>query len=110
MNARQKALLCRKIAEDRKGINPLILDLRRYGTLTDFFVIVSGASDRQVSALVEEMQKALGQKDLHPHGIEGVQAARWILLDYDDVVVHIFQEADRAFYDLEGLWSNAPRV
>ncbi len=110
INSRQKALLCRKIAEDRKGIHPLILDLRSYGTITDFFVIVSGTSDRQVSSLAEEMQKVLSKKDLHPLGIEGLQASRWILLDYEDVVIHLFQEADRTFYDLEGLWSDAPRL
>lgn len=107
---KEKALLCRKIAEEKKGVEPLVLDLRRYSSITDFFVIVSGTSDRQVLTIADEIQRIFAERKLEIQGVEGIEAARWVLIDCDDVVVHIFQQREREFYDLEGLWNDAPRL
>ena len=94
-----------------KAFNVRILDVRKISSLTDFLVIASGSSDRQVSAAAESVH--LGLKKDHgtrPLGIEGVNEGRWVLIDYGDVMVHVFHEPVRLFYDLDGLWSDAEEV
>jgi len=78
---------------------------------TDYMVVVSGRNPRQVRAIAEGVRQAL-KHDHHllPVGVEGTEASRWVLVDYDDVVLHVFQEDARAFYDVEGLWADAARV
>ena len=95
--------------QEKKGYNIVTMDLRKLrSAFADFFVICHGTSDRQVEAIAdgveEEIRKATGEKPLHR---EGVEQAEWILLDYVNVVVHIFQEEKRGFYGLEELWGDA---
>ena len=78
--------------------------------ITDYFVIVSGGSDRHVKTLAEEIEKELKGLGQKPVRREGEQASRWLLLDYVDVVAHVFSDEDREYYDLERLWGDAPRV
>ncbi|REJ80001.1 MAG: ribosome silencing factor [Acidobacteria bacterium] len=95
-------------AADRKAIDLKLLDLRGKCDYTDFFLICSGRSDRQVAAIAESIDERLrgeGQKPLH---IEGMGQGRWVLLDYADLVVHVFDPPTRDFYRLERLWSDAP--
>jgi len=96
--------------EDKKGESPVVLDLRGLSTVTDILVICNGHSDRHVQALAENIQVEMKKHGSLPLGVEGLQAGSWILLDYEDVIVHIFHEPVRAFYDLEGIWSDAPRL
>jgi len=75
----------------------------------DFFVIASGESERQVSAMAEYLQEKLSERQLRPLGVEGQESGSWVLLDFGEVVAHLFFSETRAFYDLEGLWADAPR-
>lgn len=78
--------------------------------ITDYFVIASGATDRQVRTIADEVEKVLAERDLKPVRREGEREGRWVLLDFVDVVVHVFVDEDRRYYELERLWKDAPRV
>ena len=99
------------MAAENRGRDIVILDLRELTSMFDFFVLVSGASRRQLHAISEEidrvMQEELGDRRM---GIEGYEESRWILLDYGDVVVHMFEPETRAYYAIEDLWGHAKRV
>jgi ribosome-associated protein len=106
-----RAQLCAAYVLDKKAFNVRILDVRKISSLADFLVIASGSSDRQVSASAESVQ--LGMKKEHdtmPIGLEGLNEGRWVLIDYGDVMVHIFHEPVRLFYDLDGLWCDAEEI
>lgn len=91
-------------------MNLEVLDLRRLSSFTDYFVIVSGRSDRQVQAICDRIEENLKKKDRKPLGIEGYPQGHWVLMDYGEVVAHIFYEEVRPLYALEKLWGDAPRV
>jgi ribosome-associated protein len=93
-----------------KGEEPLILDVRGLSSLWDYFIICSGGSRRHVQALAQHLQEALGQAGVKPMGVEGLEDGQWVLLDYVDVVIHLFIKPLREFYDLEGLWVEAARL
>jgi ribosome-associated protein len=93
-----------------KGQEPLILDVRGLSSLWDYFIICSGGSKRHVQALAQHLQEALGQAGMKPMGVEGLEDGQWVLLDYVDVVIHLFIQPLREFYDLEGLWVEATRL
>ena len=109
MTARETALLASAAAIATKGIDPVLLDVTGIGGYTDYLLVVSGRSDRHVDALAQAIQDDLGRVRVQPIGVEG-KGGRWILIDYADVVVHVFYPSVRDFYDLESLWSDAPRV
>ena len=94
---------------DKKAADVLILNVREKASYADFFVIASGESERQVSAMAEYLQEKLRERRLHPLGVEGKESGSWVLLDFGEVVAHLFFSETRAFYDLEGLWADAPR-
>jgi len=99
------------IAADRQASDILMLDLRAISPLADYFVICSGASERQIEAIDREIVDKLRRDEhLRPRQREGDAASGWVLLDYGDVVVHIFRPAEREFYQLEALWAAAPTV
>jgi ribosome-associated protein len=94
---------------DRKAVEGLVLDLRSLTDAADQFVIVSGTSDTHVRAIAEHVLETLRQQGVRAHHVEGLAAGRWVLLDFVDFVVHVFQPALREFYQLERLWGDAPR-
>jgi len=96
-------------AADKKAEDILLLDLRNLSTVTDYFVVCSGVSERQLRAIAEGIEEQV-HKECHvdAHHIEGLNGGGWILVDYRDVVVHIFSPSQRAYYNLEALWSKAP--
>ncbi len=99
-----------KAADDKKALDVLVLDLREITSLADYFVIASGTSDRHVRTIAEEIEaklKAFGYKALSQ---EGLDDASWVLLDYGDIVVHVFLNETRDFYKIERLWADANRV
>jgi ribosome-associated protein len=96
-------------AQDVKAEDVMTLDLRGLVSFTDFFVIASGRSDRQVQAVADRIIENLGKKKIKATGIEGYETGHWILLDFGSVVAHIFYPETREFYALEKLWSDAPR-
>lgn len=109
--ALKRAMLAAQTAEDNRGRDLVILDVREQTTFFDYFVLVTGASRRQLHAISEEIDRAM-QEQLNDKrlGIEGYEESHWILLDYGDVVIHMFDEQTRAYYALEELWGRAKRV
>ncbi len=109
-DSKTKSLLCLKAALEKKALDPVILELKGVSSFTDYFFLCSGKSDRQVQAIAQGIEEALRKRGIHPLGREGTVEGKWILMDFEDVVVHIFLEPVRKFYDLEGLWMDAPRI
>lgn len=97
-------------ASEKKGTQIVVLDLREVAQFTDFFLICSGRSSKQVQAICNEIEEKLLELGSKPIHIEGFQSAEWILMDYGDFIVHIFDEDARKFYDLERLWRDATRI
>ena len=108
--SKTKSLLCLKAAVEKKAQDPVLLELKGLSSFTDYFFLCSGKSDRQVQAIAQAIEEALKKEGIRPLGQEGTLEGKWILLDFEDVVVHIFLEPIRKFYDLEGLWIDAPRI
>ena len=106
----ERVLAALHAAAEKKAIEPVVLDLREIASFTDFFVIVSGANERQVQAISDEVVETLKKAGTPVMRTEGYKTAEWILLDYGDFVVHIFNEKARSFYDLERLWRESKRV
>jgi len=104
------ATICVKAARDTKAEDLIVLDVRGLSSFTDYFVIMSGRSSRHVQGLAEAMESAMRSKRISAAKAEGIKEGMWVLLDFADVVVHIFYHGQRSFYDLEGLWHDAPRV
>ena len=108
--SKQLAEAAARAASSKQGRDVVILDVRDLIVITDYFVIASGSSDRQVRTIAEEIERALRDRGLKPVRREGEREGRWVLLDFVDFVAHVFLDEDRAFYDLERLWADAPRV
>jgi len=109
--SQDRAQKCAAFALDKKAFNVRILDVRKISSLTDFIVLASGSSDRQVKAAAESVHLGLKKDhDTMPIGVEGLNEGRWVLIDYGDVMVHVFHEPVRLFYDLDGLWCDAEEI
>jgi ribosome-associated protein len=99
-----------EIAEDRKAEDIVLLDIHKLSIIADYFVICTGTSDRHVKAIANELDEKLGEMDINPVHVEGLGDAKWVLMDYNYVLVHIFDRETRDFYKLEQLWSGATPV
>jgi ribosome-associated protein len=110
-HSRQLAFAAARTAEDHRGEDVVVLDMRGTTTEFDYFVLVTGTSRRQLHAISDEIDRVLeGEMQDQRFGIEGYNESRWILLDYGSVVVHLFDAETRAYYALEDLWAHAKRV
>jgi ribosome-associated protein len=109
-DALDRASLCARVAADNKGRDVLVLDMRRITPIYDFLVLVTGSSRRQMHAIAEEIDDAMRNVGDHRIGIEGYEASRWIVQDYGDIMVHIFDAEMREYYRIEELWADAERV
>jgi ribosome-associated protein len=110
MTPRNLAKKIAKIADDHKAFDIRILDLRKLTSFTDYFVICSGNSDRQVAAVADAIHEDLRKVGRRPLGEEGLREGQWALMDYGDVVAHVFYKDARDYYQLERLWHDAPSV
>jgi ribosome-associated protein len=108
--AEERAVLSARVAEDNKAKDILILDMRAITPLYDFLVLATGISRRQIHTLAEEIDAALHAEGERRLSIEGYEASKWVVQDYGDVVVHVFDPDARQYYALEELWADAPRV
>jgi ribosome-associated protein len=108
--SRETACLAARVASDKQAEAVTVLDVRELIAITDYFVVCSGTSDRQVGTIAQEVTRSLKERGTRPVRTEGEAGARWILLDFVDFVVHVFHEEEREFYRLENLWADAPRV
>jgi ribosome-associated protein len=105
-----KALQCAEAALDKKAVDLVVLDVAALTSIADYLVICTGRSDRQVQAIAQAIDEHLRQQGHRPVAIEGMSRGQWVLMDYTDVIVHVFYKPVREFYDLERLWEHAPRV
>jgi ribosome-associated protein len=105
-----KAFLSVQSAANKKAENVKIMDLRDLSTFTDYFMICSGQSDRQVQAIADSIVIDLKESGFSPISVEGYREGRWVIVDFGDVVIHVFLDALRDFYNIEDLWYNAKRV
>ena len=110
MSSKEKAILCAREAVGFKGLDLVVLDVSRFSSFADYFIICSGKSSRQVQGIADNLEDNLKNWGLKPIGTEGKREGHWVLMDYGDVIIHVFYEPVRYFYDLESLWSEAPRV
>ena len=110
IDGKEQVLLCVNASLKKKAKNLIILNVKEYSSFADYFIICSGTSDRQVQAITASIQENLKEYGIMPLGIEGEKLGRWVLMDYEDVIIHIFYEPVREFYDIERLWSDAPRM
>ena len=94
----------------KKALNVVVLDVSELSSIADVFIICSGRSNRQVSAIAEFIQSDLKKQKIRPLSVEGTKDGHWVLMDYGHVVIHVFYEPVREFYDLEGLWVDAGRI
>ena len=108
--AKEFAIAAAKIAQERRCTDIVVLDLRGLSPATDYFVIATGTSDRQMRAVADEISQMGREHDMRRFGRAGYEQSRWILLDFVDVVVHLFDQEYRQFYDLELLWGDAERI
>lgn len=105
------ARACAAAAEDKKAENPVILNMQEIANFTDYFVICSGSSEPQLKAIASSIREQVREKfDLRPRTEDGAPISQWIILDYGDVIVHLFHTEKREVYGLENLWSDAPRL
>jgi ribosome-associated protein len=105
-----RAFLCARVAADHKARDIVVLDMRGVTPLYDFFVLATGGSRRQIHTIAEEIDAALHAEGDTRLGIEGYEASKWVVQDYGDVVVHVFDAEARAYYALEELWADAPHL
>ena len=110
INGKEQVLLCVNASLKNKAKNLIILNVKESSSFADYFIICSGTSDRQVQAITAAIQENLKAYGILPLGIEGERLGKWVLMDYEDVVIHIFYEPVREFYDIERLWSDAQRM
>jgi ribosome-associated protein len=106
----ERVLTALHAASEKKAIDPVVLDLRDIASFTDYFVIFGGANERQVQAISDEVYEQLKKAGSAAARVEGYKTAEWILLDFGDFVVHVFEQKARKFYDLERLWRESKRV
>lgn len=109
-NAKEMAKIAAAALEDKKARDLKILDISDVSVLADYFIIASGSNRNQVQAMVDEVEEKLGQAGYTPKQIEGYQTANWILMDYQDLIIHVFDEENRLFYDLERIWRDGNLV
>lgn len=105
-----KTLLLVRAALDRKACDLTVLDVHAHTSIADYFIVCSGRSDRQVQSIAQGLEDDGIEEGFKPFAVEGTQRGHWLLMDFSDVIVHIFYEPVRQFYDLDGLWGHAPRA
>jgi ribosome-associated protein len=109
-SSKEKSIACVNAALEKKAVDVVLLKIKGIVSYADYSLICGGRSDRQVQAIAQSIEMNLKESGHRPLGIEGMSQGRWVLIDYGDVIVHVFQESVRSFYDLEGLWIDAPRI
>ncbi len=108
--AKKMAQLAYKALDDKKGVDIKVIDISNVSVLADYFIIANGNSDSQVRALVDNVEESLGKAGFELKQREGYHAGNWILLDYGDIIVHVFDKENRLFYDLERIWRDGKSI
>jgi len=106
----ERTLLLTRLALDRKACDLVVMDVRGLTSIADYFIICSGRSDRQVQSIAQGLEENSAKHGVRLFAVEGTGRGHWVLMDFSDVIVHIFYEPVRKFYDLDGLWGHAPKA
>lgn len=109
MSAEMAKLAC-KALEDKKAKDVKVIDIREVSVMADYFIIASGTNQNQVQAMVDNVDEALGRAGYEASHVEGYRNSNWILMDYKDIIVHVFDEENRLFYDLERIWRDGKEI
>ncbi len=109
-NSKEMAKIAVNALEEKKAKDLKLLDISEVSVLADYFIIASGSNRNQVQAMADEVEEKLGKAGFTPKQVEGYQTANWILMDYQDIIIHIFDEENRLFYDLERIWRDGSLV
>ncbi|HHU72626.1 MAG TPA: ribosome silencing factor [Clostridiales bacterium] len=109
-SSKEMAKLVYDALEDKKGEDIQVIEIKEISIIADYFIIANGSNSSQVDALVDNVKEVLAKKGYEPLRIEGVRSASWILMDYGDVVVHVFSKEDRLFYNLERIWRDGKTI
>lgn len=110
MESKQKAKLVYDSLDEKLAVDVSIIDIANISILADYFIIAGGKNKNHIQTLSDSVRDDLAKENIHPRQIEGYNTASWILMDYGDVIVHIFSEEDRLFYDLEKIWSDGKSI
>lgn len=108
--AKMKASVAVKAMEEKKAIDVRVIDITAVSILADYFIVASGSNRNQVQAMADSVEEELGKKGYAPGHVEGYSTANWILMDYGDIVIHIFDEENRIYYDLERIWRDGTLI
>ncbi|MDD5899784.1 MAG: ribosome silencing factor [Lachnospiraceae bacterium] len=108
--AKEIAKIAYKALDDKKAEDIKIIDISEISVIADYFVIANGTNSSQVEAMVDQVTEELAKIKIHPERVEGIRSSGWILMDFNDVVIHIFSREDRLFYDLERIWRDGKAV
>lgn len=110
MDSKEIAAIAYDALDDKKGIDISIIDITEISVMADYFIIASGNSSSQVQALIDNVDECLGRKGVIAKQVEGYRSANWVLMDYGDVIVHVFDKDNRLFYDLEKIWKDGKQI
>lgn len=109
-NSKKMVKLAFEALEEKKGEDIQVIEIKDISVIADYFIIANGANSQQVDALVDSVKDKLGRSSYEPLRVEGIKSAGWILMDYGDVVVHVFSKEDRLFYNLERIWRDGKTI
>ena len=104
MTSQELAKKAYEYIDEKKGIDIKIIDISKISVLADYFIIAGGSNMKQIQSIADNIEEKLGKQGIAPKSVEGYQGSNWILMDYRDVIIHIFNQEDRLFYDLEIIW------
>lgn len=110
MTTQEKVKMIAAALEDKKGIDIKAIDISKISVMADYLIIAGGTNKNQVQAMVDSVEEDLAKEKVHTNHVEGYSSGNWILLDYGDIIVHVFNQEDRLFYDLERLWQDGKSV
>lgn len=110
LSSAEMAKICAIAADDKKASDIVILEVGKLTSYTDYFIICSAPSDRQVEAIARNVQDAMSERGVKAIGVEGLETSSWVLIDFGDTIFHCFTDAAREYYDLEGFWVDAPKL
>ncbi|MCR4694039.1 MAG: ribosome silencing factor [Pseudobutyrivibrio sp.] len=106
MDSREMARLIAKALDDKKAIDIKAIDISNVSVMADYFIVASASNQSQLNAMQDEVDRIMYENNIHAKSIEGNRQSTWVLMDYEDVIVHLFSEEDRLFYDLERIWKD----
>ncbi|MCR5836804.1 MAG: ribosome silencing factor [Lachnospiraceae bacterium] len=110
MTSKEIAKIAFNALDDKKGIDISIIDITEVSVIADYFIIAGGNNENQVQAMVDSVDEELSKAGIHANHIEGYRNANWVLMDYNDVIIHVFNQDDRLFYDLERIWRDGKEI